>query len=102
MKARHQLHLRYEDLGDQLDSKRIYMSNLERDPGSPQVQSPSSSSNPILGLGKMMIGGIGAIGDKLHNMMDSNPELTRRTQIAKLRETIAQVRSHLTLGEQIM
>lgn len=98
LKTRHAKHMHYEDLGDQLDNKRIYLSNLERDPSAPNggyvspiSTSAKSSSNPITGLGKMMINGIGTIGDKIHSVMDSNPESTRRAQAAKCRDMISQL-----------
>ena len=56
---------------------------MEKDPNV-SVPPPTSSG---VGFGKMF----GSIGDKLHQMIDNDPELTRRTQIARLKDTITQV-----------
>jgi hypothetical protein len=78
---RHEKHAHWEDLGEQLDDKRVTLSNLEKNPRSSR---PSPSGG---GIGKIM----GNIGDKIQQMMDSDPEMTRRSNIARLKDVIGQV-----------
>lgn len=101
LKNRLQKHLLYEDLGDQLESKRFQLNNIDHQPSS--GNSASSPSNPLSpaaptfpeqrssgiggGIGKMM----GKLGGKIQNMIDNDPEMTRRKQSARLRDTITQV-----------
>eukprot|EP00158_Paraphelidium_tribonemae_P008724 Partr_v1_DN28662_c1_g1_i1_m49451 putative sorting nexin len=84
LRNRHRLHAQYESLGEQLDSKRIHLSQLEKDSG---VSSASASGGAL----KSVISGLGSIGDRLQQMMDTDPAQTRRNQIAKLKDSISQL-----------
>lgn len=70
LRQRLQKHAYYEELGETLDSKRLTLANLEK-----------GKVEEVSGFGKMV--------GKLTQMIDSDPEATRRNQIVKLRENIA-------------
>jgi hypothetical protein len=82
LKLRNQKHGKYEDFGEQLDLKRFQLQGLENDQSRSLPPQMSSTS-----LGKVL----GSIADKIHTIIDNDPETTRKTQIAKIRESISEL-----------
>lgn len=74
LRKRHLKHAQLEDLGDQLDDKRVQLVNLER--GSQTLVSGGT-------------GFFGQLGDKLHQLVDQDPDATRRMNIARVKDAIS-------------
>ncbi|KAI3641807.1 hypothetical protein MIR68_000076 [Amoeboaphelidium protococcarum] len=73
LKLRHLKHAQWEDLGDTLEQKKMHLNNLEQG-----LVSPSASGS----------GFFGAITGKFQSLLDNDPEMTRRNNVAKLKDTI--------------
>lgn len=87
LKTRHSKHAQYEDLCEQLDIKRIQLTNLEnRGPNSVTASNMGSHS-----LMNVMSGGFDVVSSRIQQLLDGDPEITRLNQIAKLRDTILNV-----------
>ena len=92
LQDRHSRHMLYESLGDQLDRKRIELSQLDQTPShiaeNPVTRTVSISTAPLT---RTKSGGLmGSLSDKLLNqLMDIDPVQHRQSTIAKLKESIS-------------
>ena len=92
-------------MGAQIDAKRIYLSGLEKDPAIAESvkQQQEQQQSGTVGLGRLVKNSLQSLGDKIHQVIDSDPEATRRSQIAKTRDQIMQLEksrdeAHAELG----
>ncbi|KAI9143757.1 hypothetical protein BKA69DRAFT_1026216 [Paraphysoderma sedebokerense] len=96
-----QQQIEYETTSETLDAKRAYLANLEKVEQEAQrleealkkegYNSPKASRVASANRTTASRGIVGTISEKINNLIDSDPETTRKHNIAKTKDIIAQL-----------